>query len=547
MSGPLPFQLTTLDGIPLAGSGPVILELHPYRIYRNKPDQVHPRFSINQHGFRRCHAVPLNEVRGIIAGASTAFGWPAGDVRCWPTRMEARLSRSLGRPYPILNAGVMGYLLPQIRLYLTEILLDVHPDWVLVVAGWSDWFNIIYHPRAPEHFPYHSTFFHIQNLLGSSFDLKARHPIPLDDLGPAILQSMEREIHRLFRIAKAFHVPLFFVYQPMLAGHSAQTEHEKQVVATLNESMNGYFRYADWFHHALHEQYRRLKETYGNRILWPSPEDLKGRGEIFHDHIHLTLESQDRLAVYFIRHLQQTLNLPGDPIEIIDASPPDWSAVHAVLPAFPTGSFPPDSEVHVRLDDEPYPIVYAYRKLTPGSEPASPLMVPARRPGSIMIRHLDPLHRRPWPRAERLLIQPVPTQPQYQSAIIESRAITNCLPEETDPVSSIAYHWVPLERCWTEAPPPGSPAFLEIIVSPPSEKEVVWMHVAVDNREWASIPLEPGWCRYRIARPPGIEHVAGRILIEFEPAMTPAALGMAPDPRLLSARLHAMSWIFTAT
>lgn len=545
-SNHLPLTVVTTDGKPVAGKGPLHLELHPYLLFRIKPEQQHPLFSINRLGFRSPSPEDLSKVRGVIAGSSTAFGWPAGGTRSWVTILQQKVEQKLGHPYPILNAGVLGYTLPIIRRQLTDILLEVRPDWVIVIAGWSDWFNVLYHMRSEPLFPYHSLFFHIQNLLGSQYDLKSSHPVDIQNLGPRIVEAMAKEIEKLFYLHRVFDVPLYFYYQPMLTRRTARSSHERQLIETLGQKISHYFEYADFMETLLSQQAGYLAGKTGNSVIYIDADDIEVTGERFHDHIHLTLAGQYWLARTIYNHLAEKGHVP--PFEHPAWEPSSktaWTEAHAVLPACPMGSIPRGTEVHVRISDSDIPTVYTFRQI-PGDITQPKTIIPDQPASRIQLRQMDTQGRVSPPATSRWLLQPIPAQIRLEMESIPLEKMENLLPEEKEgPPDYRTYRWVTLERCWGTFPPSEKPSYLEIVTSPLNPDEPGWLWVTVDQHLWASIPLEPGWCRYRIAVPPGAPSLMGDILLEFEPALTPQDKGIAPDPRLLVARIHSLSWIYT--
>ncbi len=535
----LPFRLETLDGTRLAGEGDLILELHPYLIYRPRPSQKHPLYIINEHGFR--NLLTDHRPKGIILGSSTAFGWPAGDERCWVSRLRRKLEYCERRPYSILNAGVMGYILPQIRRQLTELLLEYRPRWVILVGGWSDWFNVIYHQRPQEFYPYHSTFFHVQGMLGSGMHWESHHPVPLQKHGSALIHHIEKEIHAIFRLCHSFDVPCLFVYQPHLIPPECQTEHEQQLVQSLNEKMHGYFDYAHTMWSLLKDQAHRLTKQYGKQILFCEKRDMSCSGETFHDYIHLTIEAQDIFSDIILERMYELGWVESNTVLPFSYQPPQWK------PFMPySGRKSPDllssCELHIRLgssSDSPV-LVKRFNRV----EKARVLIDSSLPPEQIEYRCMNPLNGKVFRDDDVFDVHKVIHQAHLRYEEIPLETFHQVLPTEYEPTEeSLSYSWVTLERMWGVASFSSRPCGLEIVASPPSSHTSCWMFVSVDNREIAAVPMEPLLCRYRIFLPEEFDSVEGRILIEFAPAYTPAQLGVAPDPRILSAKIYAVSWI----
>lgn len=541
---PLPFSVTTIDGIPLVGDGDLILELHPYLIFRNQPNQKHPLFQINEKGFRGTSCE--GKSRGIIVGSSTAFGWPAGDSRCWIRRLQSHIETIRQAKYPITNCGVLSYILPQMRRALTELLLHMSPDWVMVIAGWSDWFNILYHPRPERFFQYHSTFFYLHGLLGSGMHSEMKHPVSFDRLSPIILQQIEHEIHALFRICHAFQTQCIFVYQPHLTASMCRSAHEKQLYHTLNEQISGYFDYAERMWLALREQYKKLRKRYGDAIIWIDPHELRGQGEVFHDYIHLTLEAQEKLSEILFTHLRKMDLVPDEKNESCVHSHHEWQSDQLTLNNDDEGPSPKPCELHIRTSEKDMPVVYCIRMEHFLSKKYQFLPVQTN-VGEWVYRWIHPAWQKNGACHHTLRTIPEFKETALTHEPIPIHTFLNVLPEEYEPAPERwSYHWVTLERCWGWARPHRPPWYLEIVGAPLSDKHQFWMYVSLDNIEIARIPMEPQYCRYRIVLPDRLKNTDGRVLLEFSPAFTPAELGIAPDPRILSAKIHSLAWVHMA-
>lgn len=161
----LPFSLYFANGELIIPGGSLKLEHHPYYIFHHCPNQKHPLFYIDK---QRLRGRRLNENKYekliLVIGSSSAFGFQCGDERCWSALLEKIWFRETGYHVRVINAAVVSFITPQMFHQLLDLLQIYKPDYILAMGGWSDWFNIVYHPRTPDLFSFHSTFFHIESL-----------------------------------------------------------------------------------------------------------------------------------------------------------------------------------------------------------------------------------------------------------------------------------------------------------------------------------------------------------------------------------------------
>lgn len=75
-------------------------------------------------------------VRLLAVGGSTTFGTGGSAAEAYPARLEKALRRA-SRPCEVINAGVSGWQLLQIRHSLEGWIGLVHPDIVLFNEGWN--------------------------------------------------------------------------------------------------------------------------------------------------------------------------------------------------------------------------------------------------------------------------------------------------------------------------------------------------------------------------------------------------------------------------
>ncbi|HYC78438.1 MAG TPA: hypothetical protein VEI02_12495 [Planctomycetota bacterium] len=132
--------LVAFDGRPLVPlSGPLKMELAPFTQWRLAPNQSTPDFTVNDRGYR---GPPIGAERGdrrrvVLLGASTTFGMGiSGDART----ISGRLGELLP-DWEVINAGVPWFFSGQELAQLATEALDLHPDAVIAIDGWTDLFD----------------------------------------------------------------------------------------------------------------------------------------------------------------------------------------------------------------------------------------------------------------------------------------------------------------------------------------------------------------------------------------------------------------------
>ena len=134
------WQFLTHDGrdIGYEHKGPLKLALHPYAVYSNLPNQLSDHFSIDERGFRanglgRRHD---GKKRVVLVGGSTAFGTGLeSDTETVATQLAQLLDAE------VINAAVIGHGSGQELTYLLTELVDLHPDVVVALDGWNDYYK----------------------------------------------------------------------------------------------------------------------------------------------------------------------------------------------------------------------------------------------------------------------------------------------------------------------------------------------------------------------------------------------------------------------
>ena len=134
------WHFVTHDGRDLGyeHKGPLQLALHPFAIYSNLPNQHSDHFSTDAHGFRisggdRSLDTPA---RVVLVGGSTAFGTGLESDR---ETVASQLAQRLN--VEVINAAVIGHGSGQELTYLLTELVDLHPDVVIALDGWNDYYK----------------------------------------------------------------------------------------------------------------------------------------------------------------------------------------------------------------------------------------------------------------------------------------------------------------------------------------------------------------------------------------------------------------------
>ncbi len=134
------WHFVTHDGRDLGyeHKGPLKLALHPFAIYSNLPNQHSDHFSTDDHGFRGSgRDRPLDtHARVVLVGGSTAFGTGLESDR---ETVASQLAQSLNAE--VINAAVIGHGSGQELTYLLTELVDLHPDVVIALDGWNDYYK----------------------------------------------------------------------------------------------------------------------------------------------------------------------------------------------------------------------------------------------------------------------------------------------------------------------------------------------------------------------------------------------------------------------
>jgi lysophospholipase L1-like esterase len=96
--------------------------------------------TVNSHGLRGDEIPPKrpDDFRILAMGGSTTWGHKVDDDETWPVQLERRLREGGSANVQVLNGGVSGWGLEQIRLALAHrYLAALEPDLVLIFSGWN--------------------------------------------------------------------------------------------------------------------------------------------------------------------------------------------------------------------------------------------------------------------------------------------------------------------------------------------------------------------------------------------------------------------------
>ncbi len=129
-----PFDFEDSEGNDISRfDGSLKLVAHPALIYRHKPNQRQPRFTINSDGYRGPEFVRNDKPLLVMLGGSQAFGT---GLESDDETVTAHLERM--QPLQTINAGMIGFASGQeLVLYVTQ-LAKLRPAIVVALTGWND-------------------------------------------------------------------------------------------------------------------------------------------------------------------------------------------------------------------------------------------------------------------------------------------------------------------------------------------------------------------------------------------------------------------------
>ncbi|MEW6512229.1 MAG: SGNH/GDSL hydrolase family protein [Bacteroidota bacterium] len=121
----------------------LVYRLRPNVILTGKrtPYFVHPEIRINSLGLRNGESVtpkPAGTFRILSLGDSYAFGWGVREDQCYARRLEASLTRSIGRRIEVINAGIPSYESWRELILLGRLRSTLDPDLVICQVADND-------------------------------------------------------------------------------------------------------------------------------------------------------------------------------------------------------------------------------------------------------------------------------------------------------------------------------------------------------------------------------------------------------------------------
>ena len=116
----------------------------PKRGFALKPFFSNHMYRINSKGFRgREFPRNLKSYYVIVTlGESTTFGWAVKGYATYPYYLNECLNKNELPPVYVINGGVPSYSSTQVKIYLEEIIDEIHPDLIIVNEMWNDiWYS----------------------------------------------------------------------------------------------------------------------------------------------------------------------------------------------------------------------------------------------------------------------------------------------------------------------------------------------------------------------------------------------------------------------
>ena len=136
---------------PGAELSPAVGVFGPYARQWKKAGLHYP-VQINSKGFREREFTQLPEkdtYRVICIGDSSTFGWDVKADRAFPKILETMIPERLsGRQVEVLNCGIPGYSSHQGRIFLEQVIWDLHPDFLVVAFGRNDEIDTRFAPTS---------------------------------------------------------------------------------------------------------------------------------------------------------------------------------------------------------------------------------------------------------------------------------------------------------------------------------------------------------------------------------------------------------------
>lgn len=147
-------------------------------------------YNINSLGLRGYKVPPKsNKIRVLVLGNSCTFGW---GVTLNETYAE-QLGQSLGDRFEIINGGIPGYTSYQGRIFFERELVDLKPDYVLMMFGWNDhWAAANQIADKDQKFP-PAFVISIQNFLARFHSYRLLKRLLINSTDPDVATMFDRE------------------------------------------------------------------------------------------------------------------------------------------------------------------------------------------------------------------------------------------------------------------------------------------------------------------------------------------------------------------
>lgn len=292
--------------------GNLRLQLDPFTLYRNQPDQRGGRFATGAHGFRLPFDARDSRPRVMVLGGSMAFGYGL-------ERDEDVFSAVLGRLDPgrqYVNAAVIGFLSGQ------ELSLMLHQGdrldarAYLVVDGWNELYVQLFPGFDGSQYGYNrrvlrdleerlEVAMRVDGDLGDEPASADPPPSPIDTA--RILDEYVRNLGRMSDLARARGAELLIAFQPFLGSKRELTPGEQKI---WSEWRTAYPRSHDRFR----EQYAELVAgatafcvERGIECVDLARDErfLASDVELYSDTVHLNAEGHRRLAESLLESLRR--------------------------------------------------------------------------------------------------------------------------------------------------------------------------------------------------------------------------------------------------
>lgn len=116
---------------------------HSYLSYAPEPSSGGLGYQTNDRGFRYDEDLTPekapNEIRIFVTGGSAAWGAGVRQEKTYARVLEERLAAAFpGKRIRVIIAAVSGYASTQERIRIANDILDLSPDYIMMMTGWND-------------------------------------------------------------------------------------------------------------------------------------------------------------------------------------------------------------------------------------------------------------------------------------------------------------------------------------------------------------------------------------------------------------------------